>query len=557
MIHKIFKTKKASKRQSLEAGAEALANYGAGTTKDHNTTEIRVSYAAGKSKPHSEEDVITEKTEFLLAHNITSPLPILTTPHLKTHEMNWSQIGREIVEFKSISGMQKATSHRMISLREGESLTPAQWRRLVKDYMRGMGLHNTKYVTFIHRDTNKQHIHIISGHIDVKSKKVINQWQNHKVATQLMRKFEKEYGLEAVANPGDTFNQTTTTKHNEDVPDKGKTKHVSGGDKAQIKRKIDFVQKQNLKLGHTPSLPEFIEQLNAVGVQVRLSYKTIADQFPSGMSYRLNRYEKIRGNAAHGNTNAKDANKRAAGGKVSAKPYFKSSKLGSGNVYSFDHLKGAGAFTLSSEDGQALKRLKMREESRAYGVAKDERPTISPERFITEDMKHINVVLRFREKDLAKLKAVLKHSLLRTYIQLYNPAGSKCFDSKLNAYVFRVRINKKWHKEPLAKEWINTPPKKMSKDEYLTKMDRKLAEMVIEFIETLLAMLGFGQPEIEPESHLGDYQSQTDFQLSRDDGLGTVLTIEDILKAIEDAGAGGHISRYNALCEEYGLTVKK
>ena len=145
-IHKIFETKTPSKKQSIEDQSAATTNYSAGTTKVLQQC-VRVEYASGKFKPHEEDDIISEKTEFLMAHNISSPLPILETPHLKVHEMNWSDIGREIANYKSKTGMQKPTSHRMISLQKGEQLSHKQWRKLVKKYMRRMGLQNTKYVS--------------------------------------------------------------------------------------------------------------------------------------------------------------------------------------------------------------------------------------------------------------------------------------------------------------------------------------------------------------------------------------------------------------------------
>ncbi len=61
-----------------------------------------------------------------MAYNISSPLPILKTPNFKVHEMNWSDIGREIANYKSKTGLQKPTSHRMISLQKGEQLSHKQ-----------------------------------------------------------------------------------------------------------------------------------------------------------------------------------------------------------------------------------------------------------------------------------------------------------------------------------------------------------------------------------------------------------------------------------------------
>ena len=552
MIHKIIKVKvDKSKRQTVEQRTTVLAHYGAGKSKFDSEKDHRADYVAGKSKGHN-DDALSEKTEFLVARNITSPLPTLTTPFLKVHQMDWSQIGEEIGEVKSQRGVHKPAQHRMISLKEGEHLDRKQWLKLVRDYMREMGMQNTKYLAFIHNDTDKQHVHIVNSHVDIRTKKIINQWQNYKKATELMRGFEKEYNLGEVANPGQMMRQTATTSFRETPAPKGRrTKNYSGGDKAQIKRKIDFVLLQNIELDVKPTLLEFMDQLNTVGVQVKLSYKRFDDTEPSRMSYRLNRYEKSSSIATHGNSRATGGNKSAKFGRASAKPYFKSSKLGSNNVFAFKNLKATEAFIWDESESSAIKKLNMREGAREFGVIQDEKPPIEPANILRGDAKHINVVLKFREKDLSKLKAVIKHSLLRTYVQLYNQSGSKSFNSKLHAYVFRVRINQRWHREQYSQDWINNP--KMTKDEYLAELDKKLVDMLLELVDMLLKFLGFGSYEIETDSHLGDYQKQPDFAHERKDGRNTVITIEDILNAIKDAGEGGHVNRYNALCEQYGL----
>ncbi|EHK9117286.1 relaxase/mobilization nuclease domain-containing protein [Vibrio vulnificus] len=529
-IHKIFKTKTPNKKQSIEEQSAATTSYAAGTTKDLQQC-ILVEYASGKFKPHEEENIISEKTEFLMAHNISSPLPILKTPHFKVHEMNWSDIGREIANYKSKTGMQKPTSHRMISLQKGEQLSHTQWRKLVKKYMRRMGLQNTKYVVFIHHDTDHSHIHINCGAIDVKTKKVVNEWQNHPKATMVMREIEKEFGLGSVANPGDKINERDENYKLKPIRITPNQK-AKGGDKAQIRRKLDFVLEQNRLLDVTPTLPIFVEQLEAVGVQVSFSYKSHADKLPCGMSYRLSKPSKAR--------------------TMTNRPtlYFPSSKMGHGNAYSLKNLLNNGRFTMNESDSHSLKQLNIRESKRAYAIVKDPIQTIDNEHchLLSSDDRYCNVVLRFRAKDFTKINKAVKHSRLRTYLQLYSEGGSREYDSKLHGFVFRIRINQKWHKESYSESWFSSP--KMTRNEYSALVNQRLAELLIEFIKTLLRMLGFGSPDIDVESHLGDCKEQPDFYLKRDDGLNTVHTIPQILDAIQDAGANGHIMRYQEIRKE-------
>lgn len=204
MIHVRFKNTPSDNGSSQKG--EHRANYAAGTTKDLDEaldSLNRANYVAGKTKEHNEHDPLGSKTEFLVAGNIGSPLPTLMTPFLPCHKMDWTQVGKEIGSVKSMTGLVKDPIHEMISLREGEHLTRKQWSELVRDYIKKMGLDGVKFISFIHKDTQKEHIHIVFSGVDAVTKKVVNHWQDQKIATKLMRKYEKKYGLEAVPNPGE------------------------------------------------------------------------------------------------------------------------------------------------------------------------------------------------------------------------------------------------------------------------------------------------------------------------------------------------------------------
>ncbi|MEH0753976.1 hypothetical protein [Vibrio alginolyticus] len=149
---------------------------------------------------------------------------------------------------------------------------------------------------------------------------------------------------------------------------------------------------------------------------------------------------------------------------------------------------------MTESDSQSLKQLNILESKRAYAIVKGPTQTIENEHghLLSHDDRHCNVVLRFRARDFTKNNKALKYSRLRTYLQLYNEGGSRKYDSKLHAFVFRVKINQKWHKERYSKSWFNSP--KMTRDEFFALVNQHLAELLIEFIESLLHMLGFCSP---------------------------------------------------------------
>lgn len=172
--------KNVPKENGATQKGEDRANYIAGTTKDLDQLDglNRANYVAGRTKDHNDHDPLCSKTEFLTCGNIASPLPTLMTPFLPHHQMDWSHIGREIGSVKSMKGLIKDPIHEMISLREGEHLTRKQWLQLARDYVKELGLQGAKYIFFIHRDTKKEHIHLVFSGTDAVTKKVLNHWQD-------------------------------------------------------------------------------------------------------------------------------------------------------------------------------------------------------------------------------------------------------------------------------------------------------------------------------------------------------------------------------------------
>lgn len=76
-----------------------------------------------------------------------------------------------ILEFEQHTAMYRGDSenlcaHYILSLAPGERLTSGGWLGAVHDYMRSLGYDNTtKYVAVIHRDTEKEHVHIVASRV--------------------------------------------------------------------------------------------------------------------------------------------------------------------------------------------------------------------------------------------------------------------------------------------------------------------------------------------------------------------------------------------------------
>ncbi|HHC7270503.1 TPA: relaxase/mobilization nuclease domain-containing protein [Vibrio parahaemolyticus] len=516
---------------------EDRANYVAGTTKDFDKLDglNRANYVAGKTKDHDDHDPLCSKTEFLTCGNIASPLPTLMTPFLPHHQMDWSHIGKEIGSVKSMKGLVKDPIHEMISLREGEHLTRKQWLELARDYVKELGLQGAKYITFIHRDTKKEHCHLVFSGVDAISKKVINHWQDQKTATKLMRKYEKQFGLEAVASPGDKLYQDVTENYT-DKKKSGKGKHARAtSDKARIARAIDNVISQNHKLYYKPTLLEFLEQLELAGVASNLSYKKLGDKHPAGISFRLSRNAKKSLTANNGNNSGKDGTNTAKNG-INAAKYIPGSKIGHGGVYKFSSLLETGCFALKDKEASMVRQMNMEEGARKYGIKADPDVKLGFNQLI-EDNAYCNVVCRYKLKDEAKVKAAINAVSLPVYERLFNQSGEKdflTFNPKLRAFVIRVKGTKRrWHKFEYNQQWSSN--KKMTRGEYNALVNQRMAEMLIEFIERILQM--FGIIVLEIETHAGDYQKQDDFKLKHNTQP-QILHEDDLEKILSRIGGG-------------------
>ncbi len=491
--------KNVPKENGATQKGEERANYIAGTTKDFDHVDglNRANYVAGKTKDHNDHDPLCSKIEFLTCGNIASPLPTLMTPFLPHHQMDWSHIGKEIGSVKSMKGLVKDPIHEMISLREGETMTRKQWLRLARDYVKEMGLQGAKYIIFIHRDTTKEHIHLVFSGTDSVTKKVLNHWQDQKKATRLMRKYERWFGLKAVPSPGERLDQDVTENYT-DKSKIGKSKAArQTSQKARIARAISSVIKQNEVIDYQPTLLEFLEQLELAGVAASLSYKKLGDKHPSGISYRLSR-------------NAKKS--RAANNGINTAKYIPSSKMGHGGMYNFKKLMESECFNLSDNEANLVRKMNMNEGARKYGMKADPDVKLGFHQII-EDNAYCNVVCRYKLKDEAKVKAAINAVSLPIYERLFNQPGEKDFlrfNPKLRAFVIRVKGTRcRWHKFEYNQRWSSN--KSMTKSEFNALVNQRMAEMLIEFIERILQM--FGIIAIEMDTHAGDYQKQNDFKL--------------------------------------------
>lgn len=170
-------------------------------------------------------------------------------------------------EFKTVSGfrqdIKKPVFHAFLSLPKDEKLTDEKWQEIAKDYLKEMNIDIEKhqYICVRHKDTDKDHIHIVANRIGLDG----SVWHGQHDLLKTISACER---LEV--------------KHNLTITDglKGQKSEVSAPTKAEIEMALRTGEKparivlQNaLQTAMTgkPDLETFVERLQAVGIEPRFN----------------------------------------------------------------------------------------------------------------------------------------------------------------------------------------------------------------------------------------------------------------------------------------------
>jgi hypothetical protein len=194
-------------------------------------------------------------------------------------------------------------AHYVISLPPGEKLTPKQWKKTAKDYMRKMGYGlDTKWTCALHDEKTSQHVHIVACRVQNnpqanertaarqkggKGNKpqpypLVDDANDYARGMELMRELEKEFNLSEVVSPDKTWGADLTRDEFEGTINRfEKTGESQAPWKTRIIARISkAVEKSNGK-----TFTELLGNLKAVGVEPLV---TLNDKgFPTGMSYAM------------------------------------------------------------------------------------------------------------------------------------------------------------------------------------------------------------------------------------------------------------------------------
>lgn len=170
-------------------------------------------------------------------------------------------------EFKTVSSfrqdIKKPVFHAFLSLPKGDHLTDEQWQEIAKDYLKEMNIDIEKhqYICVRHKDTDKDHIHIVANRIGLDGSVWLGQHSAFNTIAACER-LEVKHGL--------TITDGLKVQKSE----------VSAPTKAEIEQALRVGKKparivlqnalQAAMLGK-PDLQTFIDRVQAVGIEPRFN----------------------------------------------------------------------------------------------------------------------------------------------------------------------------------------------------------------------------------------------------------------------------------------------
>jgi hypothetical protein len=155
--------------------------------------------------------------------------------------------------------LNQVVCHVALSLRPEEHLNNTSWQRAIAQYLKEMGFTNNQYVAVKHTDKeNHEHIHLVTSRVRMDGSVVSDSWDWTR-SQDVIRKLEQDFGLAAVPSSWESDRQEQTKSQIDKELETGK---------ATVKRQL--ADKIDATLVNTTSLPDFIEQLNLEGIEVRV-----------------------------------------------------------------------------------------------------------------------------------------------------------------------------------------------------------------------------------------------------------------------------------------------
>jgi Relaxase/Mobilisation nuclease domain len=200
--------------------------------------------------------------------------------------------GRNAPELSAEFGLSRALNphakrkvyHASLSLPFNERLTNQQWGEVAAKYLEQMGYVNNQYAVYRHYDQDHDHIHIIASRIRLDTAKIVHDSWDYKRSEVVIRKLEREYGLQEVVSSSERIERNSSTGQRKRIEREEEDYHQGRREmppELSVKQQLQEIISNSAL--NQPTMPEFMERLLIRGVEVKHGYTRTGKS--KGISY--------------------------------------------------------------------------------------------------------------------------------------------------------------------------------------------------------------------------------------------------------------------------------
>ena len=143
-----------------------------------------------------------------------------------------------------------------------KKITPELCKEFISDYLKQMGYENNQYCSYLHKDTDNLHIHIVCNRVSYDGRVVKDSNEKYK-SRKILNSFEKKYGLQVTAESGKSNHKDykfTDNHHNK--------KNIVEDDRiTYLREQVRWALKQ-----HPISLESFKNLLSEKNIKTEITY---------------------------------------------------------------------------------------------------------------------------------------------------------------------------------------------------------------------------------------------------------------------------------------------
>ncbi len=200
--------------------------------------------------------------------------------------------GRNASELSAEFGLSRALNphaqrkvyHASLSLPKNERLSNQQWAEIAAKYLEQMGYINNQYAVYHHFDQEHDHIHIVASRIRLDTAKIVHDSWDYKRSEVVIRKLEREYGLQEVVSSSERIKRTVSTGQKRRI-EREEEDYRQG--KREVPPELPIKQKLqqliSVAASDQPTMEVFFERLQNLGVEVKHGYTRTGKS--KGISY--------------------------------------------------------------------------------------------------------------------------------------------------------------------------------------------------------------------------------------------------------------------------------